>query len=131
MDKPQYISVEMSLANGDRGLSLLHPLGYRRFKIISQVTFGPARSALQIALSYVPGRTRSRIKRVEKSTFGKLRDGDRRFAFGSSGTFGDNLPGQWLDYDCAIAVWRVINSIFVRQKSSGGLGEWYDIHATT
>ena len=25
---------------------------------------------------------------------------------------------------------NVINSIFVRQKSSG-LGEWYDIHATT
>ena len=129
-DKPQYISVEMSLAKGDRDLSLLHALGYRKFKIISQVTFGPARSALQIALSYVPGRIRRRIKHVEKSTFGKLRDGDWRFAFGSSGTFGDNLPGQWLDYDRAIAVWRVINSIFARQKS-GGLGEWYDIHATT
>jgi hypothetical protein len=65
------------------------------------VTFGPARSALQIALSYVPGRICRRIKRVEKSTFGKLRDGDWRFAFGSSGTFGDNLPAQCLDYDRA------------------------------
>jgi FkbM family methyltransferase len=129
-DKPRYLSVEMSLAKGDRDLSLLHALGYRRFKVISQVTFGPARSALQIALSYVPGRIRRRIKRLEKSTFGKLRDGDWRFAFGSSGAFGDSLPGQWLDYDRAVAVWRVINGIFVRQKSNG-LGEWYDIHATT
>ena len=129
-DKPQYVSVEMSLAKRDRDLSLLHALGYRKFKIISQVTFGPARSALQIALSYIPGRIRRRIKRMEKSTFGRLRDGDWRFAFGSSGTFGENLPGHWFDYDRAVAAWRVINSIFVRQKSSG-LGEWYDIHATT
>jgi FkbM family methyltransferase len=129
-DKPRYVSVEMSLAKRDRDLSLLHALGYRKFKIISQVTFGPARSALQIALSYVPGRIRRRIKRMEKSTFGRVRDGDWQFAAGSSGAFGANLPGQWLDYDRAVAVWRVINSIYVRQKSSG-LGEWYDIHATT
>ncbi|HJR21949.1 MAG TPA: hypothetical protein VJ822_10040, partial [Dongiaceae bacterium] len=99
------------------------------FKIISQVTFGPARSALQVALSYMPGRIRRRIKRLEKSTFGRQRDGDWTFSFGSSGTFGDNLPGQWLDYDRAVAVWRVINSIYVRK--SRALGEWYDIHATT
>jgi hypothetical protein len=119
VDKPQYISVEMSLANGDRGLSLLHALGYRKFKIISQVTFGPVRSALQIALSYVPRRIRRRIKRVEKSAFGKLHDGDWQFSFGSSGTFGDNLPGQWLDYDRAFAVWRVINNIYVRSGRRG------------
>ena len=129
-DKPAYVSVEMSQPKGDRDLSLLRGLGYRKFKIISQVTFGPVRSALQIALSYVPRRIRRRIKRVEKSAFGKLRDGDWQFSFGSSGTFGDNLPGQWLDYDRAFAVWRVINNIYVRQKSNG-LGEWYDIHATT
>jgi hypothetical protein len=67
---------------------------------------------------------------LEKSTFGKRCDGDWTFAAGSSGTFGDNPPGQGLDYDRAVTAWRVINSIFVRQKSSG-LGEWYDIHATT
>ena len=39
-DKPQYVSVEMSLAKGDRDLSLLHALGYRKFKIISQVRSG-------------------------------------------------------------------------------------------
>jgi len=129
-DKPRYISVEMSLANGDRDLSLLHALGYRRFKIISQVTFGPARAALQIALSHVPGRVRRRVKRLEKAVCGRSRDGDWHFAFGSSGGFGDGLPGRWLDYDRAFAVWRVINSIYVRQRSNG-LGEWYDIHATT
>ena len=59
-DKPRYVSVEMSLAKGDRDLSLLQALGYRKFKIISQVTFGPARSALQVALSYAPGRIRRR-----------------------------------------------------------------------
>jgi FkbM family methyltransferase len=129
-DKPKYISVEMSLAKGDRDLSLLKALGYRKFKIISQVTFGPARAALQVALSYVPGRVRRTIKRVERSRFGRWRDGEWSFSHGSSGTFGDNLPGQWLDYDRAVALWRSINGIYVRQKSNG-LGEWYDIHATT
>jgi hypothetical protein len=129
-DKPAYVSVEMSLAKGDRDLSLLESLGYRRFKIISQVTFSPAHSMLQVALSYVPRRFRRSIKRMEKSTFGRVRDGDWEFSFGSSGTFGNHLPGQWLDYDRAVAVWRAINRIYVRQKSSG-LGEWYDIHATT
>jgi hypothetical protein len=38
--------------------------------------------------------------------------------------------GQGPNYDRAIAVRRVINSIYVRQKSNG-LGDWYDIHATT
>jgi FkbM family methyltransferase len=128
-DKPKYVSVEMSLAKGDRDLSLLQALGYRKFKIISQVTFGPARSALQVALSYVPRQVRRAIKRMEKSGFGKPRDGDWSFAFGSSGAFGDGLPGHWLDYDRAVAVWRAINGIYVRQRSSG-LGEWYDIHAT-
>ena len=129
-DKPAYVSVEMSQPKGDRDLSLLRRLGYRKFKIISQVTFGPVRSALQVALSHVPRRIRRRIKRVEKSAFGKVRDGDWQFSIGSSDTFGENLPGQWLDYDRAFAVWRVINNIYVRQKSNG-FGEWYDIHATT
>jgi len=129
-DKPKYLSVEMALAKGNRDLSLLQALGYRRFKIISQVTFGPARPALQAALSHLSGRIRRKIKQIEKTGFGKLRDQDWRFVFGSSGTFGETLPGRWLDYDRALAVWRAINRVYVRYGSNR-LGEWYDIHATS
>ena len=129
-DKPKFTSVEMSLSEGDRDLALLKGLGYKRFKIISQVTFGPARAALLPALAHLPGRVRRKFKRLEKYGFGNARDGDWRFNFGSSGTFGDHLPGRWLDYDRALAVWRVINGICLH-RSSKALSEWYDIHATT
>ena len=127
-DKPQFLSIEMSQPKGDRDLAALKSVGYHKFKIISQVTFGPTRPALQIALSYAPGRIRRRIKQLERYV-GKRRDGDWTFNFGSSGTFGEHLPGRWLDYDRAVATWRVIYSVYQRSKT-GGLGEWYDIHAT-
>ena len=129
-DKPQFVSVEMSLAEGDRDLSLLHALGYRRFKIISQVTFGAPRSALQLVVSRMRTYHWHRLKRMERAAFGKQRDGDWQFTYGSSGAFGANLPGQWLSYDRAIAVWRMLRGVHDRVKSRR-LAEWYDIHATT
>jgi FkbM family methyltransferase len=129
-DKPQFVSVEMALTKGDRDLSLLRALGYRRFKIISQVTFGPPRSALQHVLSRLPVRYWVRLKSVESGAFGKQRDGDWRFSYGSSGTFGAKLPGRWLSHDRALAVWRMLRGVHERVKSRR-LGEWYDIHATT
>jgi FkbM family methyltransferase len=36
---PEYISIEMAHKDGDVDISLLHDLGYRKFKIISQITW--------------------------------------------------------------------------------------------
>ena len=129
-DKPPYVSVEMGLSNGDRDLSLLRALGYSRFKIISQRTFGPPRSALQHVLSRLPARFWLPLKRMEGAAFGRQRDGDWKFPYGSSGTFGAKLPGRWLSYDRAIAGWRMLRGVHERVKSRR-LDEWYDIHATT
>jgi FkbM family methyltransferase len=127
-DKPKFVSVEMSHASGGRDLSILNALGYRKFKIISQVTRRPALPALQLALSYMPVMVRKNIKRVEKYGFGRLRESDWTFAPGSSGAFGDDLPGRWLDYKQTVAVWQTLHEIDARLHANG-LGEWFDIHA--
>ena len=118
----------MSHANGNLDLSILNTLGYRRFKIISQVTRRPTLPALQLALSYMPVMVRKNIKRIEKYGFGKLHESDWTFAAGSSGAFGDDLPGRWLDYKKAVAVWQMLHKIDARLHAKG-LGEWFDIHA--
>jgi len=128
-DKPKFVSVEMCHQRGDRDLSILQALGYRRFKIVSQVTFRPTMPALQRALSYAPRKIWKQVKRVERRGFGKLRDGDWTFPFGSSGTFGDNLAGRWLDYNGAVGTWRTLHEIDARLNARG-LAEWFDIHAT-
>jgi hypothetical protein len=78
----------------------------------------------------IPGRIRRRISESENPS-GRCAHGTGSSHSAAPGGFGDTLPGPVARLrPRAVAVWRVINSIFVRQKSSG-LGEWYDIHATT
>jgi hypothetical protein len=84
---------------------------------------------VQHFISRLPARYWLALKRRERSLFGKQRDGDWKFSYGSSGTFGEKLPGRWIDRERAIAVWRMLESVHQR-VTTHRLDDWYDIHAT-
>ena len=69
---------------------------------------------------------------------------EHRFPFGSSGAFGDEAPGEWLDADAAIERYRraflqyaltgddpYVRSTWARValKALGLRTNWYDTHA--
>ncbi len=128
--RPQFLSVEMSHAVGDSQLAKMRDLGYARFKLISQVTFGPAVPALESFIRRAPWRIRSVIKDRETRWLGKGRDGDWTFHRGSSGAFGDATPGRWLSYAQTLAAWRSLHELDKNLNAKGFGGDWYDIHAT-
>jgi FkbM family methyltransferase len=89
-ETPDFVSIESEKLHWDRliaELKLLRSLGYRRFKIIDQ-SF--------IDLQDCPN----------PPTEGKLVD--HKFELGSSGLFGEELPGRWLHIVEAIDAYRAI-----------------------
>jgi FkbM family methyltransferase len=89
-DRPKYLSIEASksrLADVRAELELMCDLGYRDFKVVPQ----------HAVTEQVPPRP-SREGRFA----------DWRFAHGSSGLFGEEAPGDWLDADSALRAYRPI-----------------------
>jgi FkbM family methyltransferase len=125
-DRPKYLSIE-SEKDSFRGLrrefSILNSLGYDRFNVVNQ-----------------PNVVRQRPPNPPKEG----RYVSHQFEFGSSGLFGEELPGPWLTADEAIEFYR---PIFLRYALCGddpflrsrlvraglrriGFGaDWYDTHA--
>lgn len=97
---PRYLSVEDCRFGFDY-LKQLRKLGYTRYKLLDQAT--------------VP----------------ELRDEslDYRFPADSSGRFGEEVPGEWLDYDQMlkryITVVRDVNGNRIADRS-----RWFDIHCS-
>jgi len=129
-DRPQFISIETEINRFSRVLEeieLLHSLGYRKFKPVQQETIEGTRLVL------------------------RSRDGtsfEHVFERGASGPFGDDLPGEWLDYKDSRRAYR---AIFARYWAVGhlspfyrrhwhsaqrrlerviGIAGWYDLHAS-
>jgi FkbM family methyltransferase len=89
-DRPKYLSIEASktaLTDVDAELGLMSELGYRDFKVVPQ----------HAVSSQVPPRP-SREGRYAAW----------RFAHGSSGLFGEEAPGDWVDVDRARQAYRPI-----------------------
>ena len=126
-DKPTYLSVEMSHARGDRDLNNLWELGYRRFKILSQANFAPANALIDRVARGVPGLITWRVRWLEGKLLGKPNDGPWHFRMGSSGPFGDDLPGRWKTHDQALEIWRSLHDLDKRYAGAN----WFDIHATS
>jgi len=126
-DKPRFVSVEStktSWASLLKEFDILESLGYRRFQVINQ----------------------ARIE--EQSEPNPPREGayaDHNPRFGSSGLFGNDLPGRWLTKAQAI---RKYAPLFLRYKFFGDntkgqrliwrfpkkyqrmvIPDWYDTHA--
>jgi FkbM family methyltransferase len=129
-DRPQFISIETEINRFSRVLEeieLLRSLGYRRFKPVQQKTIEGARL---VSLA---------------------RDGrsfEHVFEPGASGSFGEDLPGEWLDYPTTRRAYRAIFarywavghlSPFFRQPRHKvqrhlqriiGVAGWHDLHAS-
>lgn len=95
---PAYVSVE-DCRFGLRYMDILAACGYNGFKLFDQ------------------------------STIGGLKDPQTGYVFpaGSSGPFGDDVPGQWLSHKDAIATY----SVTVRDLAGNRLAprtHWWDIH---
>ncbi len=72
-----------------------------------------------------------RFKLLDQSTVPQMKDAvtGSTFAEGSSGPFGEDLPGRWLPYDKMLQVY----STTVRDMNGNRLGprsHWWDIHCT-
>ncbi|NKB45052.1 MAG: FkbM family methyltransferase [Alphaproteobacteria bacterium] len=97
---PAYVSVE-DCRFGFRYMKTLAACGYKKFKLSDQ----------------------SIVNQLTDSTTGQA------FPAGSSGPFGDDLPGEWLSYVEMVELY----STTVRDKSGNRLAprtHWWDIHCT-
>ena len=102
-DKPKYISAE----NGQTSMiDELYSQGYRKFKFVNQ-------SIVQKVVLPVPPRERGYI--------------EHRFPFGTSGPFGDEIDGEWLDRD---SVLRLSNKYWGNPERDANVHGWYDLHAS-
>jgi FkbM family methyltransferase len=125
-DQPKYLSIE-SEKDSFRGLrrefSVLNSLGYNQFNVVNQ-----------------PNVVRQRPPSPAKEG----RYVSHQFQFGSSGLFGEELPGPWLTADEAIEFYRPIflryalcgDDPFLRSRlfravlrRIGFAAGWYDTHA--
>lgn len=133
--KPKFVSVESEKVSWPKLLEefeVFKSLGYKRFKIIDQ-------SKIEEQQCPSPALEGNYI--------------DYKFEFGSSGLFGDELPGKWLTADEAINEYRKIfvgykyfgdqgifnNRLFMKNKYLNKLMKlfnlkyphvgWYDTHA--
>lgn len=128
-DTPTFISIEMSHAMGDRDIDTLGQLGYRRFKIIDQRSFSVPSRLVEGIRHLLPGRERWRFERLNQRLRGRPRDGTWPFPSGSSGPFGGDTPGRWIDRSRALSTWRYLRDLD-RRQGTRGLAGWFDIHAT-
>ena len=138
---PPYISVEDWIEAGERGsrmLELLYETGYRRFKLLEQSEFEGVlttaeaffrrcvRSAAYrlrpLGLSQIPRQLAARYD-------SRVRNG-YSFEAGSSGPWGEGVPGRWLSIQRA----RKLHSAKVERLIASGKPRphtWYDWHAKT
>jgi FkbM family methyltransferase len=143
---PKYISVESECVDdstvlSDEGaLSILESLrnvGYRRFKLVDQSTWFPARSGssrflMRLVNSAAHGRLRIRgLSRIAERFSDGARIAKMGFTFsqGSSGPWGDDIPGSWMTFNKARSVYlRMRRSFFLKNKCLCAF--WHDWHAT-
>lgn len=131
--RPKFISMESEMVNFNDlldELQTLRKLGYRRFRAVQQ--------------EYIPGTTLN-LHRLDGSRF------TYTFPMDASGPFGDEIAGEWLDFDGVVEAYR---GIFRRYRTFGnasligrlpgagrilwwtgkiigtGLPGWYDTHAS-
>jgi FkbM family methyltransferase len=138
---PEFISIEVAGDDGLKQLALLRERGFKRFKAINQVNYLPLqmpasidqrRHELELWLAY----SKNPLLRAFRF-FGARRWIHQElkrhrtyhgwsFPFGSSGPFGDDLPGRWLSYDEMQAAYQQRRTL-IKGEYEGAY--WYDFHA--
>jgi FkbM family methyltransferase len=129
-DVPVFLSIEMAHSDGAKDLELLYGLGYRKFKIISQVTWSQPLGLISHIEPGLHPKVRSFIQYLDKALRGRTRDGNWGFSSGCSGTFGDKTQGRWLTYEKTYAIWRILHDADIKYNAKGIGVNWFDIHAS-
>jgi FkbM family methyltransferase len=143
---PPFISVEAKVGGAEdelieaaalRDLPLLKDVGYRRFKLVSQIDFAPelysdvATFARRLVKSVEAGRLRapgiSRLASHLTNLDRLCRKHRYQFPKGSSGPWGEGTPGKWLSFEQAKAVYEKVRE---RHLKRANLAFWWDWHAT-
>jgi FkbM family methyltransferase len=129
-DIPMFISIEMEHSDGATDLELLYALGYRKYKIISQVTWAQP----LIPISHIePGlhpKVRTLFQSLDRTIRGVTRDGNWDFTPGCSGAFGNKTQGRWITYEKVNAVWQILHDADIKYAAKGIGVNWFDIHAS-
>ena len=145
---PKYISVEAEhpgdseTFDDDQAtaiLSLLRDVGYQRFKLVNQVEWTPVRPnrfaafGRRLAASAAGGRLKVKglSKIAERFTdSARIKELGFDFSFGSSGPWGDDIPGAWMPFEKARATYlRERRAYFSANRPLHTF--WYDWHATS
>jgi FkbM family methyltransferase len=134
VEAPRYFSIEVSFRNGGSDLDLLEGLGYRNFKIISQVTRAQPVPALMKMNGLLPPVGRRAFRAFLKRACGVRAVRGWNFPWGSSGAFGEDTPGAWHSAREVRKLWTFLRDQHDEQAGkrdlTKDLGEWFDIHAT-
>ncbi|MGB7593222.1 MAG: FkbM family methyltransferase [Terriglobia bacterium] len=145
---PRYISVEsqtvvdsavLSHEEAIAMLELLRDVGYQRFKLVKQDGLTPVRSntAARFCMRLVTSAARGRLQVkglsgiAEKFTDSARIAAGLGFVFspGSSGPWGDDIPGGWMTFEKARSTYlREMHPFFSRERGLDSF--WYDWHAT-
>ena len=144
---PQYISLECGPI--EEMIELLTPLGYRKFKLISQFHFLPIQSNAPVRYAFakaaififdhldrIPNRFRRPVRLTGEFFDRKsLTIAGTVFARGSTGPFGNDAPGQWVDSTTLLRRYGELRERFARRKARTPLYDlpeyslWMDLHA--
>jgi len=126
---PPYISIELNPLT-ESAIWKLAKLGYTGFKIISQNTLATPNRLISTAILNLPsGKLLYPCMGLERRLRGRLKDGDWRFAFGSSGPFAEETGGKWETERHVTELWHSLRKLNAKWKVNDGGGDWYDLHA--
>lgn len=121
-DLPEFTSIE---AHSLGYLATLYTLGYRRFKVVDQPGHNHPRTFQN---ETVWGRAIGRVEWYRRR-FMNHSGLHQPYAPGSSGPFGHDTPGPWLDLETVAYEWLHIHTGHTRRGSLNPRG-WFDFHAT-
>jgi FkbM family methyltransferase len=105
-------------------IHLMRDRGYSRFKLVNQNDLIPVtRSTLQCALTDPEYRCRVRAEIARRTRW--------FFPSGSSGPFGNDIPGNWMDFSEAVDVYCLCREQYFRMFNDAPVYSfWFDWHAT-
>jgi FkbM family methyltransferase len=146
---PRFISVEDvgpdPITGRIRILEMLHCLGYRYFNLVAQTNFRPLFRRWQthykmnlldrLVESLACGRLSMPVIRGVAERFSYKsellrRNNGRDYPFGSSGPWGQGIPGPWVTYDKARLLYSRIRTNFLSNPKLDPRMLWCDWHAT-
>lgn len=137
---PEFISVESECIGEDDHLSdeqalstleTLYVVGYRHFKLVDQTSLEVLKADRKFYTNTKMNYYKLRHKLKMPVGMHKKLEKEFNFAFphGSSGLFGEQLHGQWMDHDQARAALLRHRRDYFKLKKAVNYGFWCDWHA--